>query len=382
MRDAHGRLPLLASMSEIAGQLAVLSGVGYLQKPRGGRGVLAGSVPGIPPARVVIVGGGAVGYNAALMAVGVGAHVQLLDTSIARLRELKEILPTTVELLASSPSRLAECVAQADLVVGAVLVPGASAPKVITAEMVASMRPGSVLCDVSIDQGGCCATSRPTTYAEPAYEHAGVIHYCVANLPGAVPISSILAITNATLPYVHALAERGWRDALRADPTLAAGLNVCGGEVVHPGVAAAFGLDHRPVADLLVGVAACSRDGRSARRVLNARDGRGAGDAHRRPRGRGRLHHGAQPAKHTPLTLLAFADEEDTIAAANATEYEFVGVPLTLSAPRTAARDAAARALRASAARPTSSPGWRRGRAARARARERGSRRAWAGSCS
>jgi alanine dehydrogenase len=256
VRDADGRLPLLAPMSEIAGQLAVLSGVGYLQKPRGGRGVLAGSVPGIPPARVVIVGGGAVGYNAALIALGIGAHVQLLDTSIDRLRELKEALPGAVELLASTPSRLAECVAQADLVVGAVLVPGASAPKVITEEMVASMRPGSVLCDVSIDQGGCCATSRPTTYAQPAYEHAGVIHYCVANLPGAVPVSSTLAITNATLPYVHALADRGWREALAADPALAAGLNVCGGEVTHPGVAAAFGLGHTPVAELLAGVAA------------------------------------------------------------------------------------------------------------------------------
>ena len=256
VRDADGRLPLLAPMSEIAGQLAVLSGVGYLQKPRGGRGVLAGSVPGIPPARVVIVGGGAVGYNAALIALGIGAHVQLLDTSIDRLRQLKEALPGAVELLASTPSRLAECVAEADLVVGAVLVPGASAPKVVTEEMVASMRPGSVLCDVSIDQGGCCATSRPTTYAEPAYEHAGVIHYCVANLPGAVPVSSTLAITNATLPYVHALADHGWRAALAADAALAAGLNVCAGELTHPGVAAAFGLEHTPVAELLAGVAA------------------------------------------------------------------------------------------------------------------------------
>jgi alanine dehydrogenase len=256
VRDANGRLPLLAPMSEIAGQLAVLSGVGYLQRPRGGRGVLPGSVPGIPRARVVIVGGGAVGYNAALIAHGIGAHVQLLDTSIQRLRELKEALPGAVELLASTPSRLAECVAQADLVVGAVLVPGASAPKVITEAMVASMRPGSVLCDVSIDQGGCCATSRPTTYDQPTYEHAGVIHYCVANLPGAVPVSSTLAISNATLPYVHAIADRGWREALTADPALAAGLNVCAGEVTHPGVAAAFGLHHTPVQELLAPVPA------------------------------------------------------------------------------------------------------------------------------
>jgi alanine dehydrogenase len=256
VRDEDGRLPLLAPMSEIAGQLAVLSGVGYLQKPRGGRGVLAGSVPGIPPAHVVIVGGGAVGYNAALIALGLGARVQILDTSIERLRELKQTLPGAVELLASTPSRLAECVAHADLVVGAVLVPGASAPKVVTEAMVESMQPGSVLCDVSIDQGGCCATSRPTTYAEPAYERAGVIHYCVANLPGAVPVSSTLAITNATLPYVHALADCGWREALAADAALATGLNVCAGEVTHPGVASAFGLAYRPVAEVLRAVPA------------------------------------------------------------------------------------------------------------------------------
>jgi alanine dehydrogenase len=240
VREADGSLPLLAPMSEIAGQLAVLAGVGYLQRPQGGRGLLPGSVPGIPPSRVVVVGGGAVGYNAALVALGIGAAVQLLDTSIARLRVLKSQLPGA-ELLVSDPARLAECVARADLVVGAVLVPGASAPKVITEEMVASMRPGSVLCDVSIDQGGCCETSRPTTYAEPAYVHAGVTHYCVANLPGAVPVSSTLAITNATLPYARAIAANGWREAMRADPALAAGLNVCDGEITHPGVAAAFG---------------------------------------------------------------------------------------------------------------------------------------------
>jgi alanine dehydrogenase len=240
VREADGTLPLLAPMSEIAGQLAVLAGVGYLQRPQGGRGLLAGSVPGIPPSRVVVVGGGAVGYNAALVALGIGADVQLLDTSIARLRVLKSQLPGA-ELLVSDPVRLADCVARADLVVGAVLVPGASAPKVITEEMVASMRPGSVLCDVSIDQGGCCETSRATTYADPAYVEHGVTHYCVANLPGAVPVSSTLAITNATLPYARAIAAKGWRDALRDDPALAAGLNVCDGEITHPGVAAAFG---------------------------------------------------------------------------------------------------------------------------------------------
>ena len=251
VRDAAGRLPLLAPMSEVAGQLAVLSGVTYLQKPRGGRGLLPGSVPGIPPARVVIVGGGAVGYNAALIALGVGAHVQLLDTSVARLRELETILSGSIELLVSTPGRLADCIAAADLVVGAVLVPGASAPKVITEEMVRTMRPGSVICDVSIDQGGCCETSRPTTYDEPVYEHAGVIHYCVANLPGAVPVSSTLAVTNATLPYVLELAERGWRDAVSADPALAGGLNVCAGRVTHAAVAEALGLEHTPIEDVL-----------------------------------------------------------------------------------------------------------------------------------
>jgi alanine dehydrogenase len=251
VRDPAGRLPLLAPMSEVAGQLAVLSSIPYLQKPRGGRGLLPGAVPGIPPARVAVVGGGAVGYNAAAIALGVGAHVQLLDTSVSRLRELQTVLSGSLELLVSTPTRLAECVAQADLVVGAVLVPGASAPKVITEPMVRSMRPGSVICDVSIDQGGCCETSRPTTYDDPVYEHAGVIHYCVANLPGAVPVSSTLAVTNATLPYVFALADRGWRDAINDDPTLAGGLNVCAGHVTHRAVAEALGLEYTPVEDVL-----------------------------------------------------------------------------------------------------------------------------------
>ena len=249
--DSGGRLPLLAPMSEVAGQLAVLSSIAYLQKPNGGRGVLPGAVPGIPPARVVIVGGGAVGYNAAIIALGVGAHVQLLDTSMQRLRSLETTLSGSIELLVSSSSRLADCVAHADLVVGAVLVPGAAAPKVITEAMIRSMRPGSVMCDVSIDQGGCCETSRATTYADPVYEYAGVIHYCVANLPGAVPVSSTLAVTNATLPYVVELAGRGWRDAMSDDPSLAGGLNVCAGQVTHPAVAAALGLDHTPLKDVL-----------------------------------------------------------------------------------------------------------------------------------
>jgi alanine dehydrogenase len=251
VREPDGRLPLLAPMSEVAGQLAVLSGITHLQKPSGGRGVLPGSVPGIPPARVVVVGGGAVGYNAALVALGVGAHVQLLDTSVQRLRTLQTMLSGSLELLVSTSSRLAECVAQADLVVGAVLVPGASAPKVITEDMVRSMRPGSVVCDVSIDQGGCCETSRPTTYDDPVYEYAGVIHHCVANLPGAVPVSSTLAVTHATLPYVFALADRGWRDALSGDPSLAGGLNVCAGRVTHPAVAAALDLDYTPIEEVL-----------------------------------------------------------------------------------------------------------------------------------
>jgi alanine dehydrogenase len=251
VREPDGRLPLLAPMSEVAGQLAVLSSIPYLQKPRGGRGLLPGAVPGIPPSRVVVVGGGAVGYNAAVIALGVGAHVQLLDTSVSRLRQLETVLSGSLELLVSTPTRLAACVADADLVVGAVLVPGASAPKVITEPMVRSMRPGSVICDVSIDQGGCCETSRPTTYADPVYEYAGVTHFCVANLPGAVPVSSTLAVTNATLPYVFALADRGWRDALSADPTLAGGLNVCAGRVTNAAVASALGLDHTPVEDVL-----------------------------------------------------------------------------------------------------------------------------------
>lgn len=255
VRDVDGRLPLLAPMSEIAGQLAILSSLRYLQKPAGGRGLVPGSVPGIAPSRVVVVGGGAAGYNAALMALGVGARVQILDTSVRRLRELATMLPGTPELLVSTPGRLAACVAEADLVVGAVLVPGAAAPKVITEGMIASMRRGSVVCDVSIDQGGCCETSRPTTYNDPVYTHDGVIHHCVTNLPGAVPVSSTAALTNATFPYVRALATAGWQEALLADRGLAAGLNVCAGSITHPAVAAAFGLDCAPSDELIAAAA-------------------------------------------------------------------------------------------------------------------------------
>jgi alanine dehydrogenase len=248
----HGRLPLLAPMSEIAGQLAVQAGVTYLQRPHGGRGLLAGAVAGIPPARIVIVGGGVVGYNAALIALGLGAHVQILDISVDRLRALETIFrDRRIELLVSSPSRLAACVAQADLVVGAVLVTGASAPQVITEEMVAGMRDGSVLVDVAIDQGGCAATSRATSYDDPVFTVHGVTHYCVANLPGAVPVSSTLAIGNATASYARAIAARGWRDALRADPVLATGLNVARGLVTHPAVASALEIPYHPATDVL-----------------------------------------------------------------------------------------------------------------------------------
>jgi alanine dehydrogenase len=251
IRSSTGTLPLLAPMSEIAGRLAVQSGVGYLLKSAGGRGVLVGAVPGIAPARVVIVGGGVVGYHAAIVALGLGASVQVFDKSVERLRDLDHLLSSRAELLVPTRRSLAAAVAQADLVIGAVLVAGARAPKVISEAMVASMRPGSVLCDVAIDQGGCCETSRATTYDAPVYEVHGVTHYCVANLPGAVPVSSTLALTNVTLPYARELARCGWRSALNADSGFAEGLNVSMGSVTHPAVAAALDVQHRCVGDVL-----------------------------------------------------------------------------------------------------------------------------------
>src|SRR5438270_4014062 len=248
--DRHA-LPLLAPMSEIAGRLAAQAGAYFLEKPVGGRGLLLGGVPGVAPARVVVIGGGIVGYNAAVIAIGLGANVTILERSIDRMRHLEEILSGRVSLLMSSSLQIEESVREADVVIGAVLIPGALAPRLITREMVAGMKEGSVLADVAIDQGGCAETSRPTTHSEPVYTVEGVTHYCVANMPGAVPITATKALTNATLPYVEAIADHGLADAVARDPVLARGVNVLDGKVTHEAVADAHGLDYQPLEDVL-----------------------------------------------------------------------------------------------------------------------------------
>jgi alanine dehydrogenase len=242
-----GALPLLAPMSEIAGRLAAQAG----EKPLGGRGLLLGGVPGVAPGHVVVIGGGIVGYNAAVIAIGLGANVTILERSIDRMRHLEEILSGRVSLLMSSSLQIEESVREADVVIGAVLIPGALAPRLITREMVAAMKDGSVLADVAIDQGGLAETSRPTTHSEPVYTVEGVTHYCVANMPGAVPITSTKALTNATLPYVEAIADYGLAEAVARDPALARGVNVVEGKVTYEAVADAHGLDYRPLEDVL-----------------------------------------------------------------------------------------------------------------------------------
>jgi alanine dehydrogenase len=244
-------LPLLAPMSEIAGRLAAQAGAYFLEKPVGGRGLLLGGVPGVAPGKVVVIGGGIVGYNAALIALGLGASVTILERSIDRMRHLEEVLGGRVSLLMSSGLQIEESVADADVVIGAVLIPGALAPKLVTREMVGGMKPGSVVADVAIDQGGCFETSRPTTHSEPVYVVDGVIHYCVANMPGAVPITATKALTNATLPYVEAIADHGLAEAVERDPSLARGVNVLNGKVTYEAVADAHGLEYAPLEDLL-----------------------------------------------------------------------------------------------------------------------------------
>ena len=246
-----GALPLLAPMSEIAGRLAAQAGAYFLEKPLGGRGLLLGGVPGVAPGRVVVLGGGIVGYNAAVIAIGLGANVTILERSIDRMRHLEEILSGRVSLLMSSSLQIEESVREADVVIGAVLIPGALAPRLITREMVAGMKEGSVLADVAIDQGGCAETSRPTTHSHPVYTVEGVTHYCVANMPGAVPITSTKALTNATLPYVEAIADYGLAEAVAYDAALARGVNVVEGTVTYEAVADAHGLGYRPLEDVL-----------------------------------------------------------------------------------------------------------------------------------
>jgi alanine dehydrogenase len=246
-----GGLPLLAPMSEIAGRLAAQAGAYFLEKPLGGRGLLLGGVPGVAPGRVVVIGGGMVGYNSAVIALGLGANVTILERSLDRMRHLEEVLSGRVSLVMSSSLQIEESVREADVVIGAVLIPGAVAPKLITREMVRGMKEGAVLADVAIDQGGCAETSRPTTHSEPVYTVEGVTHYCVANMPGAVPITSTKALTNATLPYVEAIADHGLREAVARDPALARGVNVLDGKVTYEAVADAHGLDYEPLEDVL-----------------------------------------------------------------------------------------------------------------------------------
>ncbi len=237
-----GSLPLLTPMSEVAGRMSVQVGAHYLEKAPGGRGILLGGVAGVPPARVVIIGGGVSGTGAAEMALGLRADVCVIDRSLRRLRELDTQFNGSVRTLYSTAHAIGQAVADADLVIGAVLVPASAAPKLVTRSMVRSMRAGSVVVDIAIDQGGCCETSRPTTHAAPTFVEHGVVHYCVTNMPGAVPRTSAFALNNATLPYVRALADKGWERATREDPALAAGVNVAGGRIVHPAVARDLGI--------------------------------------------------------------------------------------------------------------------------------------------
>ena len=246
--DAHGRLPLLAPMSEVAGRMAVQVGAVALQKAHGGRGVLLGGVPGVAPGRVAVLGGGVVGTHAAKMAVGLGADVTVLDRSLSRLRELDDVFGGRVKLVFASAHEVEETALAADLVIGAVLVPGAAAPKLLTRAQIARMQPGSVLVDVAIDQGGCFETSRATTHADPTYVVDGVVHYCVANMPGAVARTSTWALNNATLPFALALADKGWREACAEDPHLRNGLNVHDGQVTCEPVATSLGLTFTPAA--------------------------------------------------------------------------------------------------------------------------------------
>lgn len=243
----NGALPLLQPMSEVAGRMATLNGAYYLQKTKGGKGKLISGVPGVSPARVLVLGGGVVGEAAALMAAGLGADVTIADISLPRLRQLDIETPANVHTLYSSEHNIRKQLPTVDIVVGSVLVPGDKTPHLITRDMLRLMEPGTVLVDVAIDQGGCFETSRPTTHSDPVYVEEGVVHYCVANIPGAVPNTSTTALTNATLRYAVALADKGWKQACHDDPALAKGLNIVEGKVTYKAVADVFGLPYQPV---------------------------------------------------------------------------------------------------------------------------------------
>ena len=250
--DAHGGLPLLKPMSQVAGRMSIQAGATALQKEHGGRGVLLGGVPGVLPANVVVIGGGVVGFNAAQMAAGMGADVTILDRSPEVLERLSTHFESRAKTRFSSKANIADCIAHADLVIGAVLIPGAAAPHLVTRAMLATMKPGAVLVDVAIDQGGCFETSHATTHAEPTFVVDGIVHYCVANMPGAVARTSTYALNNVTLPHALSIADLGWREALRRNPHLRAGLNVCGGKITYEAVARDLGYDYMP-AETLIG---------------------------------------------------------------------------------------------------------------------------------
>jgi alanine dehydrogenase len=251
IQKADGSLPLLTPMSEVAGRMAIQQGAKYLEMAQGGHGVLLGGVPGVDPGMVVVIGGGIVGTNAAKMACGLGAKVYLLDMNLDRLRYLSDVMPANCFLLYASPATLRDLITRADVVVGAVLVPGTKAPKLVTRDMVKTMKKGSVLVDVAIDQGGCFETSRATTHTNPIFVVDGVVHYCVANMPGAVAKTSTLALTNATLPYTVQIANKGWKRAMQENPEIKRGANVVFGKVTYKGVADAFGLELTPIEGLL-----------------------------------------------------------------------------------------------------------------------------------
>lgn len=247
VEKADRSLPLLVPMSEVAGRMSIQEGAKYLEKPLKGRGILLGGVPGVRPAKVMILGGGVVGTNAAKMAAGMGADVTILDLSLPRLRYLDDIMPANVNTFMSSEYNIRELIKSHDLIVGAVLIPGAKAPHLITKDMLKEMKPGTVLVDVAVDQGGCIETCKPTTHEDPTYIIDDVVHYCVANMPGAVPYTSTLALTNATLPYAIDLANKGWKKACQDNEELKLGLNVINGEIVYKGVSDAFDLPYTPV---------------------------------------------------------------------------------------------------------------------------------------
>ena len=250
--EVNRTLPLLIPMSEVAGRMSIQEGAKYLEKPMGGLGILLGGVPGVKPANVIVLGGGIVGTQAAKMAAGMGADVTIMDVNLNRLRQLDDIMPANVKTQYSSEYNIREAIKTADLVIGGVLIPGAKAPKLITKDMLSTMKPGAVIVDVAIDQGGCFETSKPTTHAEPTYVVDGVLHYCVANMPGAVPYTSTLALTNATLPYAIQLANKGWQQACKDNADLRLGLNVVNGKIVYEGVSQAFNLEYTPVSEVLV----------------------------------------------------------------------------------------------------------------------------------